>query len=138
MTATRKDLDSVFKMDEDKEQNGVGINFGKLTVQIARAGGSNKAFAKIWEELTRPYKRMIENGVELPEDIAKELIHEGYAKGIVKDWNLCEDDGTAVPCTSENVAAEFKRSPEFFAFCYQESQKMANYRKLIRETEVKN
>lgn len=138
MTATRKEMDLVFAMDEAKEKDGVGIAYGKLVTKIARAGGSNKAFAVLWEEKTRPYKRLIENGIELPEDVAQDIVQGAYAEAIVRDWNLTEEDGTAVPCNTETVLAEFKRNPEYFRFVYQESQKSANYRRAVLEAEAKN
>jgi len=137
LRAQQDDVDNIFAVDEAKEKSGVNLNFGKLVVSIARAGGSNKEFAAIWEELTRPFRRMIEGGIDIPEDVAEGIAHEGYARGVVKGWNMYDGD-KEVPCTPENVIAQFKRNPEFFRFVFQEASKLANYRKATLEAEAKN
>lgn len=148
MVADEDELARLFDMDERKEKDGVVIQYGTLVVKIARMGGSNKAFAATFEEMTRPYRRMIENGVDLPEAVAEEIAYTCYAKCIVKGWNLTRkvEDATAeggfrredVPCTPENIIEQFKKRPEFFNFVVTESQRAANYRIKAIEDDSKN
>lgn len=135
--ANEEDLGRMFDMDEAKERDGVAIQYGHLVVKVARMGGANKAFQTMFEEKSRPFRRMIENGVELPEDIATEIMQECYAKTIVRDWNL-HRDGKPLPCTPDNVIEQFKKRPEFMKFVIQESQRVANYRLRAVEDESKN
>lgn len=137
LRAQQADIDNIFAMDEAKEQNGVNLAYGKLILSIARAGGTNKKFATLWEELARPYRRMIDAGIDLPEDVAQGLAHELFAKGIVRGWNMFNGD-VEVPCTPENVIEQFKRNPEMFQFVVDESRRLSNYRKATLETESKN
>lgn len=135
--AKRSDVDAAFGTDEGKEKDGVEFRFGKIVTKVARAGGSNTEFAKLWEELTRPYKRMMEAGVELPEDVAKDVAFSAFAT-LVTGWNLADDAGQPVPPTADNVVKEFQRNNEYFREVMGQSQKLANYRKMVLEEEAKN
>lgn len=137
LRAQQADVDKTFAMDEAKEANGVDINYGSLVLRIARTGGANKEFARIWEEMTRPYARMIEAGVDIPEQVAEEIAHKAYAQGVVKGWNLYNGE-EEVPCTEENIIAQFKRNPEMFQFVFNEARRAANFRKATLEGEAKN
>jgi len=134
--AEDSDIDAIFAMDEEKELNGVTIQFGKLVLKLARVGGSNKTFAKAAEEAFRPYRRMMEAGVELPEDVSKEIGFKLYSN-IVKDWNRAKD-GVPIPCTPDEVVKLFEKRPEVFYFVVEESKRAANYRKASAEVDRKN
>ena len=135
--AEESELGRLFDMDEAKEKDGVAIQYGTLAVKIARMGGANKTFQTMFEEKSRPFRRMIENGVDLPEEIAQDIMHECYARCIVRDWNLARNK-VAVPCTPENIIEQFKKRPEFFKFVVQESQRSSNYRLRAVADESKN
>lgn len=132
------DLGKLFGMNEEMERDGVNIQFGPLKISLARMGGSNTKFAKVFEELTRPYRRMIENNVDLPEDIMQEILFKSFAIGCVRSWNLRDADGKPVPCTPDNVVDRFKKYPEFYRFVSTEAARSANYRQRALETESGN
>lgn len=141
--AEEGELGRLFDMDESLERDGVTIQYGTLAVRLARMGGANKEFATVFEKLSRPYRRMIENGVDLPDEIAEEIMHEAYARTIVKDWNLARKDPATselvpVPCTPENIIEQFHKRPEFFKFVTEESKRASNYRLRAIEEDSKN
>jgi hypothetical protein len=136
--AKRSEIDALFRTDESKEKDGVLCSFGTLNVWVARLGGANKQFERAWEEETRPYKALIDNQVNLPENVAREMTFRTFARGNVRSWDLQEDDGTPVPCDVEHVVAEFVRNPDLFRFLFQFARNIENYRRDVLETEAKN
>lgn len=138
MTA-QSSLAKVFAMDESKERDGIVIQYGAIRVRLARAGGANARFQKVVEEVTRPYRRMIEVGM-LDREQDKALSREIFAKAVVLEWSgVTADDGTTeVPFTVDTAITCFERYPEFFNFVVSEAQRMANYRQAALEGEAKN
>lgn len=136
-TASAADFESAFATDEAKEKDGANLYFGKTITQVARAGGANVEFAKFWEELTRPYKRMLSAGMELPEDVAKELAFSAFAS-LVKGWNAVDDDGAPLPCIAANVVSKFTAHEEYFREVCAFAQNLANYRKAVLAVESGN
>jgi hypothetical protein len=56
-----------FQTNESLEKEGVILNYGKnskgvnIDIRIARAGGHNLKFAKVAEQVLKPYRRQIAN-----------------------------------------------------------------------------
>lgn len=136
--AKRSDVDAMFRTDEAKERDGVPCRFGALTIWVARMGGANKEFERVWEEETRPYKALIDNKVNLPEKVAQSLTFRTFARGNVRKWDLEEDDGTPVPCDPDNIVAEFERNPDLFRFLFEFARSIENYRRETLGVESKN
>lgn len=134
----KQSVGDLFGTDTAKERDGVGIQYGSsLKVLIARAGGNNAAFKKAIEELTRPYRRMIQNDM-LPRELDTALMHKAYAKTIVRGWENFVDEGEEVPFTEANCVAMFDKWPEFFEFVKAEASRVANYRTAALEADAGN
>jgi hypothetical protein len=136
---TGQTMSYLFGSDAAKETDGVVIQYGTtLRVRLARAGGANISFAKVMEEVRRPFARIIANEL-LPEETARTMLYEAYARSVVKEWSgMLDDNGTEIPFSVENCITAFEKYPDFFQFVFQESQRLANYRKQTREDEAKN
>lgn len=131
-------LKKAFGTDKTKEMEGVKVTFGALTFYIARAGGANKEFAKVLEEKTRPYRRMIVNEV-MPDETAEQLLKETYAETIVK--RLADPSAPDVMLTPAEIVAEFNNDEygeEFYRFVRDEAQRVANFKTAEREDALKN
>ncbi len=141
-----------FKTDADLEQRGVILDFGDYRVRIARAGGANLRFARVFEAKTKPFRRAIQNET-LSEDKAKEIAYESYAEAIVLGWDtpvdngdgtvryepyILDDEGNQIPYSKENVIKTFKEVPDFFLTMQAEAQRVSNFRREAQEDEAKN
>jgi hypothetical protein len=139
-----------YKTDEAFEQNGVHTQFGNARIRLARAGGSNKRFAKVFERETRPMRRALENGAA-DNDQSRAAMQRIYAEAVVLGWetnmgNGTEDwqpgiegpDGELLPFTRENVIATFQALPDLFTDVIQEASRINNYRAQLMEDDQKN
>ena len=137
----------IFATDQSTEEKGVWQDYGNgVEILIARAGGSNKAFAKRFTELTRPHRRMIQ--AEAVDDAtAKEILYQVYAETVVKDWKgiTAEDldpaaanPNDAVPYTAKNAVTLFKALPDLFADIVAQAGKLAMFRQVVNEGDAKN
>jgi hypothetical protein len=138
----------LFKTDPSKEANGVVVGFGKFRVTTRRAGGANKKYQKVMEELVAPYRRIIQLG-SMQEGKMRELLAEGYARAIVTNWEyevitdsadgLSEPtvewkqglelpDGKIGEVTPENVKAVLMFLPDIFNVLKEVSETIQNYR----------
>ncbi|PIX38134.1 MAG: hypothetical protein COZ56_21345 [Armatimonadetes bacterium CG_4_8_14_3_um_filter_58_9] len=79
-----------FRSDISAEQEGVILDYGSFRVTIARAGGSNKAYERILESLTKPYRRAIQLET-LDGKISEKIMKEAMAKTIVLNWEVLVD-----------------------------------------------
>jgi len=119
---------ALFGTDQDAEVKGVNLDYGKFYINIARAGGANKAFARFVSERTKPYKRLIAED-RLPENIAEELALDAVVGTVVKGWGsdkhghgkMIGKDGEAIEYSPANVKQLFKDLPELFQDVYEQS-----------------
>lgn len=136
-----------FKIDNELETEGIVLQYSDtLEIRCARPGGSNKKFGRRFEELSRPYRRAMDNGV-LPNDVAETMLHKVYAEAVVLDWKGVTkdvvtgdeaDEAEQLPCTVENVIAVFKALPELFNDIRQTLDQRAVWLQKTREHEAKN
>ena len=137
-----------FRTDKSKEQDGIWFDFGDFQVKCARAGGGNTKFLKTVEEVMRPHRRAIENGILKPE-VAEKALAEVYARSVIVGWRLKDGDklidgrmetihGEEVDFNQNNVTALLTALPEFFQQLRAECERMANFRKEAMEEEAKN
>lgn len=127
-----------YRTETELEQGGVVLDFGDYSVKIARAGGANLRFARVFEALTKPFRRAIQNET-LSEDKAKDIAYQSYAEAIVLGWtNMKGRDGKEIPFSKENVIALFRDLPEFFLTIQQEAQRISNFRREAQKDEAKN
>jgi len=138
----------MFQADKNKETSGIWLDFGSFRIKVARAGGSNVAFAKAVEEKTRPYRRAIDQGV-MDAKVGERLLAESFAEAVVLDWKVKDDkdelvsgmhspDGTIQEFTKEAVVQTFLDLPELFAQVQNETAKLGNFRRDQLKEEAKN
>lgn len=144
---------SKFKTNDNLEQNGVILDYGPFRITIARAGGTNKKFAKIMEAKAKPYRRAIATET-LDEKVATNMLYEAFAEGIILNWEVLKTgekdekgkklpdshvsgiegpDGEMMQFTQENVITTFENLPELFL----EIKSQAESSALFKEDDVK-
>jgi hypothetical protein len=100
---------------------------GDRRFKVLRAGGSNKKFARAFQQMLRPYRKQLNKDM-LDPDVADRLLREAYAQHIVVDWkNINDADGNPVPCTPDNVLDFFNAFPEIFSEISGYAQEMGTF-----------
>lgn len=137
----------MFTTDSKLERGGVIIDYGSFRVTIARAGGSNKKFARVLTEKTKPYRRSMQTET-MANDVAERVMREVYADAVILNWEtLVEDDwqqgmesstGDLLPFTRDNVLKTITALPELFADISEQANKVAIYREHVVEEDSKN
>lgn len=145
MSSVRK----YFRMDKAAEERGIWVDIDGTKFKVARAGGANKAFAKLLEKLTRPHRRAIQMEVLSPE-IGESILHQAYAKCAIIAWDGVDEsdilegeieDGKeypALPFSAENCIALFKAQPDLFAELRAIADNAAYYRQSALEGDLGN
>jgi hypothetical protein len=143
MSSIRK----IFSTDPSVETQGVWQDYGNgVEILIARAGGSNKAFARRFTELTKPHRRLIQ-AEAVDDKTAQEILYQVYAETVVKDWKgiTAEDldpesttPNEPVACTAKNAVILFKALPDLFSDIVAQAGKLAMYRQVVNEGDAKN
>lgn len=118
----------LFKTDENLETRGVVLNYGDFKITVARAGGANKKYQKVFEAKTRPYRRAIQAGT-LDEATDKKAMAETYAEAVVLGWEGMKDaEDKDLPFTRENVVKVFLDLPDLFADVVDQATKVSTFR----------
>lgn len=134
-----KSIYAAFEMDAEKEQDGIWLDYGEIgSILVARAGGSNKKFAKMLDQRARPYKRQMKKET-MQEDVANRLMIEVFADTIILGWKGIRDRaGDEMEYTRENVIKLFMDLPELFADVSEQSMAMGNFQHEEVEEASKN
>lgn len=146
-------LRRLFKTSDKVEKQGVYLEYDdKTRIKIARAGGSNTTFTKLFEKKMRPFRRALNTGL-LGNKQAAALLHDIYAETIILSWEEKrggewmkgidpEDAGMEgaelLEPTKENMIKVFKELPELFVDIQQQSQAVALFREELDEGDVGN
>lgn len=115
--------------DADREATtGVWRAYGpKVRLKILRAGGANKRFERIRDNLLKPYRKKLLRGT-LDPDTTMDVMRESYARAIVLDWEgVTDENGELVPCTPENVEELFLQVPALFDEVVEDSTSLATF-----------
>lgn len=138
-------LYDTFASDEKSEKDGIILDLGlnskeePIEIRVRRAGGANTRFAKVFEQKSKPYRRLMEIPGALDEKTNMRVMREVYADAVVVGWTGVEDkDGNAMEFTRENVIQLFTDLPNLFRLVIKESQNEALFRASIRESESGN
>ena len=133
-----------FETNSDFEQNGIEIDYGlneagkPIKFKIARAGGSNKAYAKALEKAIRPHKMALDNG-NLANDVAEAALLDVFCTSVVVGWTGVTDrNGKDLPFTKANAIKLFTDLPDLYANLRDHSNKAALYRVAEVEDDLKN
>lgn len=138
-------LFSQFQTDQTAETDGIDLDYGvdnstgeQIKIRIARAGGSNAKFAKLWDQKSKPYRRQIQTET-LDNATAERLIHEVYAEAVVLGWSGVYDrDGNKLDYTVANCVKLFKDLPELFNDIRHVATNINAFRVEEREEDAKN
>lgn len=137
MTQTRKPIRDLFRTDPALEINGVTLDFGDYgSFVVARNGGANKAARAVSERIFRPYRQAAALGALDPKTEA-ELTARAVAEGLVKGWDLVDENGEQLPFTAEACTQLFVEMPDLLEHIISESQKLQNYAAVRRTDEGK-
>lgn len=148
----------LFKTNDELENQGVSLNYGSFKIVIARAGGSNKKYTKIFEAKIRPYRRAIQAGT-LDDATDKRVMAEVYADAVVLGWAKIDrekqpdgnyvdkvtngvipgPDGQDMPFTKANVIKLFTDLPDLFSDVIQQANSVSLFKdEEEAETDAKN
>lgn len=151
-------LYEMFDMDADLEREGITVNYGSVKFQLARAGGRNAAFKRIFQAKAKKYRHQIDNET-LSDDIADQLMAESYAEGVVLGWwtrkedehgdpllkkgeeqwdDVIELNGKRVKFSVKSCVQLFMELPDLFTDIQRMAGKAANYRKELEEEDEGN
>lgn len=146
--STFDDLYAAFDMDEDAETRGLPVNYGRFVVTLARVGGSNDLYRKVFEQESKPVATALQLG-ELPDSEARQLFYRVYARSIVKNWQFREDgklvnglgrtsDGEVIEFSEANVIALWTAKHELFLQIQKDAEQRELYQSRNQETVAKN
>ncbi len=109
-------LDTSFGTNETYENDGVWFDYGDKIGKflLARAGGSNKRFAKTKERLMRSIRRRMSAGASVTEDEQRKVLINIYAEAVVLDWTGVKEFGEELAYNRENVVHVLTAYPDLF------------------------
>lgn len=136
-----KSLYEQFKTDEKVEKDGVWIEYALGTdapparIKVARAGGSNSKYNRIFEAKAKPYRRQLAAGT-LDEKTSTRIYAEVYADSVVLAWeNINGPDGKPMEFTRDNIIKLFTDLPELFDDVRAQASRIAAFRSQIATEE---
>lgn len=140
-------LFELFETDEDLEVTGVQLDYDGTYITIARAGGANTKFEKVFAEIARKHKFKISNDL-MTSDEQLRIMAEVYADTVVLGWGSDEfgkgkikgPDGKPLEFTRDNVVAVLTHPKlrGLFADLREQAGKVAIFRKSLLEDAEKN
>lgn len=152
-------LYELFEMDSVLEREGITVNYGSVKFLLARAGGRNTDFKKIFQAKAKKYRNQIDNET-LGDDAADRIMAESYAEGVVLGWWSRKEDENDDPIlkkgeeqwvdTIENRAGKSVKFsidecvrllldlPDLFADIQRMASRAGNYRKEIEAEDEGN
>lgn len=153
-------LYSMFRTDKAVESEGILVNYGDVRFRIARAGGGNQKFKKVFQQKAKPFRRQIDNEL-MSEEASDRLMAEVYAETVVLKWESLKkdehdeavrdehgnevwepvfvtEDGTRLDFNEKNVVKVLLDLPELFADIKDMAAKASNYRKALSEADAGN
>lgn len=72
----------LFDRDTEIERQGIEVDYGNARFLIARAGGTNVKFRKVFEAKSKPYRRQIQANM-LADEVATRILAETYAEAVI-------------------------------------------------------
>lgn len=135
-------LFAAFKTSNELETKGITLLYPGLKLEIARAGGANKAFGKLLDTRLKPYERQMRTN-SMDDAVAARIMAEVYAETIVLSCAVESEgeylpdtcptaSGEVVPATRDALADLFTELPELF----RDIQAQASNFALFREAEL--
>ena len=118
-----------FGTEEKFEQDGIWLEYGDSKFLVARAGGSNEKYKKLFLKKTKPHRVAIQNEI-LTDEVGERLLVELYADAVILDWqNVTDREGTNLLFNRENVIQVLTDLPFLFSKIREECEKVSNFQK---------
>lgn len=145
---------SGFEPNSDAENNGVALDYGSFRVVVRRAGGTNKSYEKIVEQLVHPYRRAIKTGT-LTDDVALDILYKTYARAVIADWLVPDGEkadgstkwksgiedistGEIVKPSEAHIISVLRQYPDLFADIKEAATSIKTFQAEDDEAAVKN
>ncbi len=127
-----------FHVVEDKAENGAWVDLGEgIRFKLRRI--KSKASQQVRERLNEPHIETIRAG-KLSEDVAKDLLVEQLARGVIADWEGVQDPetGELVPYSAETAVAFLKALPDLAEEIFQHAISRDVFQEKMQDDAVKN
>lgn len=128
-----------FATSSDMEKEGIWIDYGDAgKFRIARAGGSNKAFVRQFQRMTKPHRRAIQADA-MNDEAQLAIMRQVFIDTVLLGWeNVTDRDGKEMPFSKENAAQLFTDLPDLFGDLLSQAQNYSLFRDVILETDAGN
>ncbi len=140
-------LRKMFETDTQVERDGIWVVYAPgVEVRIARAGGSNKFFAKTMQRLSKPHRRAIQTE-SVDDSILLDIFIQTYAAAVVVDWKgftkdlITKDDADSeevLEFNKDNVEAVLRAQPDLFMDIQKASDQISYFRAEVLEADAGN
>ena len=118
---------SMFESDVDAEKKGRWLPYGKCEFLVARAGGTNDAFAKAMTKVMRPHARRFKLGT-IDAKEANALALGPFVDTVLLGWkNVFNKDGSELPYSKENAQKLLTDIPDLYAQLMEDAQNIATF-----------
>jgi len=125
------DLRKKFGGDRAMEVDGVDLHLGgDAYITIARAGGTNVAYARAVQKYLRPIrKRDRFESEDLDLEEYADVQRQAFADTIVLGWRGIELDGAPLPFTRDNALRLMRDLPDLWEVVKAHAEKLANFQR---------
>ena len=122
-------LYQIFATDKEFEQEGITLEFGDgIKFFVARAGGSNKRFRKVFLRKYQPIKAAVEKGA-ISEEASRKVMAEVYAMAVVVGWEgVTDEKGKDLEFNTDNVVKVLSDLPDLFDAIRDASENYENFK----------
>ena len=122
------DLYKLFKGATNLETEGVWFEIAEgVKFLMARAGGANKKYNRVFQSLMKPHMRAYRNGT-LDDAVSNKIMRQAFAKGVLLDWEGVQDEsGNTLEFSYDNAMKLFTDLPDLFDALFDEAGKLGNY-----------
>jgi len=138
-----------FATDKALESKGFMVEYDDIRFLVARAGGANSKFRKVFQAKAKPHRFKIDNDM-LSEELAQKMMAEAYAEAVIlrvdskdKDGKwvvnmIPQKDGSLTEATHEAVTQVLIDLPLLFTDVQSMANNVSNFRKVEEEEDAKN
>jgi hypothetical protein len=141
-------LEKLFKTNKKMEREGILIDYGpnedlpgdpppSIRFRVARSGGSNVAYSKVLERITKPWKRALQNG-QVSNERAKEMDREAFIEACLLGWENVTLGGQVLEFSAANAKVLFETLPDMYDDLREQAGSSALFREETREADLGN
>lgn len=122
-----KSLYDVFSTNKDFETEGVTLDFGVAKFKVRRAGGSNRRFATVFRNKTKPHAQALAANT-LSEETTKKILIDVYFEAVMIGWeDVTDRKGQSMAFNRENFTQLMMDLPDLWDTLRDEAEKMKNF-----------